>query len=131
MDLLMTQLRQLKMAAMANALELQRQDPHNYSGLSFEERLGLLVEQERLSRDNTRLFRLRKEAGLRLRASPEELKYPARRGIRPEQLTPLLQGHHLNYGQNVLITGATGCGKTYLACALGEQACRQNKKVRY
>ncbi|WP_233081949.1 IS21-like element helper ATPase IstB [Rheinheimera soli] len=131
MDLIMTQLRQLKMAAMAKALELQRQNPHSYSGLSFEDRLSLLVEQEQLSRDNTRLMRLRKEAGLRLRASPEELKYPARRGIRPEQLTPLLQGHHLNYGQNVLITGATGCGKTYLACALGEQACRQNKKVRY
>lgn len=60
------------------------------------------------------------EAGLRLRASLEELKYPARRGIRPEQLTQLLQGHHLNYGQNALITGAIGCDKAYLACVLGE-----------
>ena len=131
MDLIMTQLRQLKMAAMAKALELQRQNPHNYNGLSFEERLGLLVEQEQLSRDNTRLARLRKEAALRLRATPEGLRYPATRGLRPEQLQPLLQGHHLQYQQNVLITGATGCGKTYLACALGEQACRQNKRVRY
>lgn len=108
----MTQLRQLKMAAKANALEVQRKNPLYYNGLSFEERLGLLMEQEQLSRDNTKLMRLRKEAGLRLRASPEELKYPAWRGIRPEQLTPLLQGHHLNYGQNLRITGATGCGKT-------------------
>ena len=131
MDLLNTQLRQLKLAAMAGALELQRQNPHTYNQLSFEERLGLLVEQEQLSRDNTRLARLRKEAALRLRATPEGLRYPATRGLRPEQLQPLLQGHHLQYQQNVLITGATGCGKTYLACALGEQACRQNKRVRY
>lgn len=131
MDLILTQLRQLKLAALASALEQQRQSPHTYANLGFEERLGLLVEQEQLSRDNTRLARLRKEAALRLRATPEGLRYPAARGVRPEQLAPLLQGHHLQYHQNILITGATGCGKTYLACALGEQACRQNKRVRY
>ena len=47
------------------------------------------------------------------------------------QITPLMQGHHLTYHQNILITGPTGSGKTYLACALGEQACRQNKRVLY
>jgi len=131
MDALLIQLRQLKLAAMANALEEQRLAPHTYGELSFDERLGLLVEQEHLARDNTRLQRLRKQAGLRLKATPEGLRYPAKRGLRAEQVTPLLQGHHLTYHQNILITGPTGSGKTYLACALGEQACRQNKRVQY
>lgn len=131
MDSLLIQLRQLKLAAMASALEQQRLAPHTYAELSFDERLGLLVEQEHLARDNTRLQRLRKQANLRLKATPEGLRYPAKRGLRAEQITPLMQGHHLTYHQNILITGPTGSGKTYLACALGEQACRQNKRVLY
>lgn len=131
MDMLLTQLRQLRLPAMAGALEQQRLTPHTYAELGFEERLGLLTGQEQLSRENSRIQRLRKQANLRLKAEPEGLRYPAARGLRNEHVQPLLQGQHLTYHQNVLITGPTGSGKTYLACALGEQACRQNYRVQY
>lgn len=131
MDNLLSQLRQLRLPAMASALERQRETPGTYDELTFEERLLLLVEQEHLSRENNRITRLRKQANLRLQAQPEQLKYPAARGLRKEQLIPLLEGHHLRYQQNILITGPTGSGKTFLACCLGEQACRQNYRVQY
>ena len=64
-------------------------------------------------------------------AKPEALRYPADRGLRKEQMQPLLEGRHLAYQQNILITGPTGSGKTFLGCVLGEQACRQNYRVQY
>ena len=128
MEHLLSQIRQLRLAAV---LEQQWQTPNTYDELSFEERLNLLVEQEHLSRDNNRIKRLRKQANLRLQAKPEELRYPATRGLRKEQMQPLLEGRHLLYQQNILITGPTGSGKTFLGCALGEQACRQNYRVQY
>ena len=131
MEHLLSQMRQLRIPAMAAALEQQWQTPNTYDELSFEERLNLLVEQEHLNRDNNRIKRLRKQADLRLQAKPEELRYPASRGLRKEQMQPLLEGRHLLYQQNILITGPTGSGKTFLGCALGEQACRQNYRVQY
>lgn len=91
----------------------------------------MLVEQEHLSRDNNRIKRLRKNANLRLQAKPEDLRYSAAKGLRKEQVQPLLEGRHLLYHQNALITGPAGSGRTFLACALGEQACRQNYRVQY
>lgn len=131
MEHLLSQMRQLRIAAMAAALEQQWQTPNTYDELSFEERLNLLVEQEHLSRDNNRIKRLRKQANLRFEAKPEALRYPADRGLRKEQMQPLLEGRHLTYQQNILITGPTGSGKTFLGCVLGEQACRQNYRVQY
>ena len=86
MEHLLSQMRQLRIAAMAAALEQQWQTPNTYDELSFEERLSLLVEQEHLSCDNNRIKRLRKQANLRLQAKPEELRYPAARGLRKEQM---------------------------------------------
>ena len=131
MEHLLSQMRQLRIPAMASALEQQWQTPNIYDELSFEERLTLLVEQEHLSRDNNRIKRLRKQANLRLQAKPEDIRYPAARGLRKEQMQPLLEGRHLLYQQNVLITGPTGSGKTFLGCALGEQGCRHNYRVQY
>ncbi len=105
--------------------------PNTYDELAFEEWLALLVEQEHLSRDNNRIKRLRKQAKLRLQSKPEDLRYPAARGLRKEHMQPLLEGRHLLYQQNILITGSTDSGKTFLACVLGEQACRQNYRVQY
>ena len=127
MNHLLGQMRQLRVPAMAAALEQQWQTPSTYDELAFEERLTLLVEQEHFSRDNNRIKRLRKNANLRLQAKPEDLRYPAARGLRKEQVQPLLEGRHLLYHQNALITGPTGSGKTFLA----EQACRQNDRVQY
>ena len=131
MNHLLGQMRQLRVPAMAAALEQQWQTPSTYDELAFEERLTLLVEQEHLSRDNNRIKRLRKNANLRLQAKPEDLRYSAARGLRKEQVQPLLEGRHLLYHQNALITGPAGSGRTFLACALGEQACRQNYRVQY
>jgi DNA replication protein DnaC len=103
MEHLLSQMRQLRVPAMAAALEQQWQTPNTYDELAFEERLSLLVEQEHLSRDSNRVQRLRKQANLRLQAKPEGLRYPAARGLRKEQMQPLLEGRHLLYQQNVLI----------------------------
>ena len=108
MEHLLSQMRQLRIAAMAAALEQQWQTPNTYDELSFEERLSLLVEQEYLNRENNRIKRLRKQANLRFEAKPEALRYPADRGLRKEQMQPLLEGRHLTYQQNILITGPTG-----------------------
>ena len=130
MNHLLGQMRQLRVPAMAAALEQQWQTPSTYDELAFEERLTLLVEQEHFSRDNNRIKRLRKNANLRLQAKPEDPRYLAARGLRKEQVQPLLEGRHLLYHQNTLITGPTCSGKTFLAGALGE-ACRQNDRVQY
>lgn len=130
-DTIIEQLRALRLTQFANVLENQRQQPNLYAELDFEERLGLLLDQELVNRDQNRIKRLRKQAKLRLRALPEELQYSAARGLIQSQCTGLMNGNYLRSHQNLLITGATGCGKTFLACAFGEQACRQYKQVRY
>lgn len=130
-DQLLYQMRQLRLSHATEALVQQRSQPQTYTELSFEERLGLLLDQELLGRENNRISRLRKQARLRLVANPEQLDYSAERGLQRSQLAELLSGGYLQRQENVLVTGPTGCGKTYVACALAEQACRQNRRVCY
>lgn len=77
------------------------------------------------------MARLRKNAGLKYQATPEGLRCPSSRGLRAEQMRELLNGHYIIHRKNLLITGPTGCGKSWIANALGEQACRQKHSVRY
>ena len=130
-DIVIEQLRSLRMSQFANALELQRQQPTTFDELGFEERLTLLLDHELIERENARVKRLRRQAKLRLDAPPEKLNYGVERGLIKSVLAPLISGNYLQLKQNILITGKTGCGKTYLACALGEQGCRQQYRVRY
>lgn len=128
---LLEQLRALRLSQGAHALESQWAQPGTYQSLAFEERLGLLLEQELLSRETSKVNRLRKQARLRLQALPQQLEYRPERGLQRIQMAGLLTGNYLRLHQNVLITGPTGCGKTYVACALGEHACQQHMQVRY
>lgn len=130
-DNLLNKLTQLKLPAMAGSLIRQRETPQTYDELSFEERLTMLADDELLNRENGRVARLRKNASLKYQAVPEELHYPVSRGLRAEQMRELLSGHYILHKKGLLITGPTGYGKSWIANALGEQACRQKHSVQY
>ncbi len=125
------QLRILKLIGMADALEQQQTQPATHDELCFEERLSLLVDRETTHRHNNKITRLLKVAKLKLQANPEDVDYSHPRGLMKSQFAQLLNGQWLQQHHNILLTGPTGCGKTYLACVLATQACRQGYSVRY
>jgi|SaaInlV_110m_DNA_1040235.scaffolds.fasta_scaffold07504_2 DNA replication protein DnaC len=125
------QLRTLKLIGMADALEQQQTQPATHDELCFEERLNLLVDREATHRHNNKITRLLKTAKLKLQANPEDVDYSHPRGLMKSQFAQLLNGQWLQQHHNILLTGPTGCGKTYLACVLATQACRQGYSVRY
>lgn len=120
----------LKLHGMASAFEEQLAQPAA-SELSFEERFGLIVDRERTSRDNRRLPRLLRQARFKQPACLEDLDYRASRGLDKAQIASLSTCDWIRSHQNLIATGATGCGKTFLACALGHQAARQGFTVIY
>ena len=125
------QLRTLKLIVMADALDQQQTQPATHEELCFEERLSLLVDRESTHRHNNKITRLLKMANLKLQANPEDVDYSHPRGLIKSQFAHLLNGQWLQQHHNILLTGPTGCGKTYLACVLATQACRQGYSVRY
>lgn len=125
------QLRMLKLIGMADALEQQQNQPATHDELSFEERLCLLVDREATHRHNNKITRLLKIAKLKCQANPEDIDYSHPRGLNKSQFANLLNGNWLQQHHNIIITGPTGCGKTYLACVLATQACRLGYSVRY
>ena len=124
-------LRALKLYGMAEALEQQLEQPATHEDLSFDERLALLVDRETTYRKNAKTNRLIKAAKLRQRAMPEDFDYKHSRGLKKSQVADLLSCQWIQQHHNVLLSGPTGCGKTWIACALGMQACRQGLSVRY
>lgn len=127
----LSQLRQLKLPGMAAALQSQLEQVGTYEQLPFIERLALLIDQECLSRDQRKQQRLVRQARFKLNATVQEIDYQHPRNISPAQIARLAQGEWIERAQNLLITGPCGSGKTYLACALGHNACRQGYSVRY
>ena len=125
------QLRTLKLDAFATALVAQRAQPDIHS-MSFEERLALLVQREVHARADRRQTRLLQLANLRYpRASIEDIEARPDRGIERKTLMSLALGEWITLGDTVIFTGPTGVGKSWLACALGQYACRQGYSVRY
>jgi len=124
-------LNRLKLLGMALAFSEQMTQSAAQE-LAFEERLTLLLEREQLHRENHRLTRLLQLAQLKERTAViEDIDYRSRRGLDRSQLTSLASCEWIRAGQSLLIQGATGCGKTYLACALAHQACRQGLSAWY
>lgn len=99
--------------------------------LSLSEGLEMLLQAEVQNRENRRFERLRKSAKFRYQASIEELKYDGDRQLNKELMTTLATGEYLRKGESVLITGATGSGKSFITSALGHHACAQGYKVGY
>lgn len=121
----------MRLSAMAEAWQVQQKDP-KIGALSFDERFALLVEAEHMARDNRRLTRLLKDAELRIpNACIEDVKASPARGIDKPMARQLGGCGWIGERLNVLITGLTGVGKSYLASALGQAACRKGLRVAY
>jgi len=127
---LLEKLSALKLSGFRTALEEQNQNPH-YAELSFEERLGLLVDIETTRRKNNRLQRRIKAARFPLQATLQDLDLSPARGLKRTQVLELAQAEWVRRHLNTLVLGATGAGKTFLACALGRTACEAEFNVRY
>lgn len=106
-------------------------ETRTHQNLSLVEGLQHLLEAEHLERGQRRIQRLRKAAGFRYQASLEELIYNASRGLDKNTIALLADGRYVEQGQAILITGPTGSGKSFLASALGHQACQLSYKVSY
>jgi len=125
------QLEELRLHALARAWQAQHEDP-SIEDLGFDERLALLVEAEWADRQNKRLGRLLRQAKLRITgACLEDIEYAKERRLDRALMRQLGTGRWIEAHQNVVITGATGVGKTYIACALAQQACRRGYHVLY
>jgi DNA replication protein DnaC len=124
-------LRTMRLDTMATAWGEQTKNA-DLAALSFDERFGMLVDAEWLARENKRVERALKEAKLRLaQATIEAIEYPARRELDKAVVRQLASCRWVTEHQVVIITGATGVGKTYLACALANQACRKGHRAMY
>lgn len=124
-------LRTLKMFAMVNAWIAQRNDTSS-NDLDFDSRFALLIEAESLARDNKRMLKLLHDAKLRIpSACIEDVDFGSKRELDRALVRQLATGRWIAERQNVIVTGPTGVGKTYLGCALGQLGCRLGLRVLY
>jgi DNA replication protein DnaC len=127
---IMDKLSVLKLSGMQDGLREQMEN-QQYKKLSFEERFGLLLDREWDLRQTRKLQRRMRIARFREQAVMEDLEILAKRGLERKQVLYLAEGKWIHERLNTIITGPTGAGKSYLACALGNAACRNSYSVRY
>jgi len=120
----------LRLPAMAAGLAEQASSPA-HQGLSFEERLGLLVDRELAEREDRRMARYLKAAKLRSTAVMEDIDFRRRRGLERAAVLSLAQGGWVTARHNIAVVGPTGVGKTFLACALANAAIRRGHSALY
>ena len=126
------QLKAMKFTAMANAFAAQGADPATYGQMGFEERFGLLVDAEWNRRQQNKLRSRIQEARLDTpSAVMEGIEYLEDRKIDKGLLLRLSNCAYIDEGHHIILSGASGCGKSYIACALGNAACRKFYHVRY
>lgn len=121
----------LGLSGMVKALDEQRSAEATFEPLGFEDRLGLLVDREAADREARRLLARLKFAALRQAASTEDIDLRTPRGIDRAVMAHLIDGGWIGRHENLLITGPTGLGKSWIACALGHKACRDGRSVAY
>jgi len=127
----MQKLIQLRLMAFAAAWSEQQKNPE-VNKLSFDERIGLLVDAEHLARENARVARCLRDAKLRMSAAcVEDIDYSPKRELDKSIVRQLATCRWVAEHQNVVVTGPTGTGKTYVACALAQQACRKGYRAIY
>ena len=120
----------LHLPAFRKGIEEQLANPH-FADLSFEERLSILVDLELLQRENARFARTLKKAQFHLEATLEDFDFSPARGVDRHLVLELSQGAWVTKHLNLIISGKTGAGKTYLGCAIGHAVCRNHFAVRY
>ena len=125
-------LRAMRMTSFASELERQIEDNANYSQLGFEERLTLLVDSEWNRRQDNKLTRFICNARFSApSATIEGIEYIEDRHLDKAKMLRFATCQYINDGRHIILKGASGNGKTYIACALGNAACRKYKSVRY
>lgn len=120
----------MRLGGMAEALAEQLESTQ-VSALSFEERIGLLVDHQYNWRENRALHNRIKKANFKLQACMEDIDFRTPRGLSKSAIAQLSLSNWIEHHQNCIITGPTGVGKTYLACAIGQKACRNGYRVLY
>ena len=125
-----TQMTRLRLQGMAQSWK-NMMETRRVQELSFTDGLELLLQGEEEQRTNRRFDRLQKNAHFRYKASIEEINFDATRGLDKSLVYNLASGQYIEKGEAVLITGAAGCGKSFLSSAFGQQACAQGKSVEY
>lgn len=120
----------MRLSAMARAFQEQTANP-NMAQLSFEERFGLIVDQQMTEMEDRRMQSRLKSAKLRLSATVEDLDFRPSRNMDRSMIMSLAQNQWVRSHQNILVTGPTGAGKSYLGCALAQKACRDGHTTVY
>ena len=124
-------LQALKLPGMTQALETQINQPNTYDDIPFIDRLQLLIEQESTYRHQRRLARLLKQAKLKINAHLNDVDYGSKRKLTRQNIASIQSLDWFSKHRNIILTGATGSGKTWLTCAIGQLTCQAGHVTRY